>query len=764
MPRGVAKAKDGGVDKKGKGDVKVVVGKRSRKMRGGDGGAFGKYCTLFIERNLPNFNNYKIYIKENFKKIKEIIYANEKNKTKILGYQTKRFKSDTRKEQETIITDINLMIDDSEKNKYLFDKITPEKLISVLKYINEDFILVDRKTIYEKNGINNDILQTLYKNLFFLKIYKLFEEFANISEKTEIRFDIQIATEKGDDMQYNEALTRQSSIKHNGSERTLSRHKEQPSPNGIQNGDEESGIYLQETDTNSVYGNWLDTQTIKDRDENQGRRPSAIALSDRTNKHLTSTQTNRASAVQQQRDLGVIQENPTSDSEDKEEIGKILEYSIVDVQKKIVLNKDETIHALEKVYKELINTAEFKRIEENKNILKTNIVQKGAVIGIIDDLITTTYNKVIEIIKQQNTRGFSIDLLIKSIQEQAIKEFNDVEKNIVSLSIKDQNMNKDDRQLIKDAGELAKIINPIYISILEKHIGFLDNLKPKKIRGDITPEGTEEEEETEILDTQDGNQETDVQQVEHIGIRAFPATSQEALSLSSSNSLNSLPAITDSVKKSYGKLLKDQYNRIKNDLKKKIDKHIILYKAANDQLITGDETELKIKFKKFIIIAEELFIKSIRKAFEILYENNNSEEILVSYENSAPNKAEFISNVNNTYKNYLIKYRLIGVRAEEIITKIFADIIDFGVGFHLFCYKMLKNAFKDEKIVWSVSGGKLRKQRINQQKEPTKTHKANEPPTKKPKANEPINKPTKIPKQKKPTKDPKPTAKKPTKK
>lgn len=197
MPRGVAKAKDG-VEKKGKEVGKVVVGKRSRKMRGGDGGAFGKYCKLFIEKNLTSFNDYKSYIKEKFKKIKEIIDANEKNKTKIFGFQTKRFKSDTRKEQEIIITDINLMINDSENNKYLFDKITPEKLISVLKYINEDFILVDRKTTYEKNGINNDILQTLYKNLFFLKIYKLFEEFANISEKTEISFDIQIATEKGD--------------------------------------------------------------------------------------------------------------------------------------------------------------------------------------------------------------------------------------------------------------------------------------------------------------------------------------------------------------------------------------------------------------------------------------------------------------------------------------------------------------------------------------------------------------------------------------
>ena len=734
MPRGVAKAKDGGVDKGdgkkvGKKDDKVVgkvigkvvgkgVVKRSRKMRGGDDN-FNNYCNNFIMKYYSVFVNAKVHIIETFKKLKVQMQD-----------------SDEKSALERIL---------KKETKYIIDAIDNDELTNLLAYISRN-----EKKIKDIINDDEDIIDRLCKDILFIKIYKLFTEFLDISTGVTKIFSIQIATKKEDDIQKDrEAHTRQSSIKDNGSERTLYQPKEQPNPNGIFSAYEERGL-LQETETNSVYGKWLDRETIKDRQYKQSRRPSNRTL-----------QLNRVSA-QQQRDLGVIQENPTSDSEDKEDIGKILKDSIADELSKNLLNKEETQAVLEKVYKEFINTAEFKRIEGIKNKLKTNIVQKGVVIRIIDDLITTTYNKVIEIIKQQNIRDGSIDVLIEIIQGQA-KELNDVE-NIVRQYITSSTMNEEDKKLIKDAGELAKITNSIYISILEKHIGFLDNLKPKKIRGDITPEGTEEEEETEILDTQDGNQETDVQQVEHIGIRAFPATSQEALSLSSSNSLNSLPAITDSVKKSYGKLLKDQYNRIKSELKKKIDNHIILYKAANDQLITGDERELKIKLKKFIIIAEELFIKSIRKAFEILYENNNSEEILVIYENYAPNKAEFISNVNSTYKTYLIKYRLIGVRAEEIIAKIFADIIDFGVGFHLFCYNMLKKAFKDEKIIWSVSGGKLRKQRMNQQKEPTKTHKANEPPTKKPKANEPINKPTKIPKQKKPTKDPKPTAKKPTKK
>ena len=50
MPRGVAKAKDGDVDKKDKGDGKVVVGKRSRKMRGG-GETFKEYCEEFVKGN-----------------------------------------------------------------------------------------------------------------------------------------------------------------------------------------------------------------------------------------------------------------------------------------------------------------------------------------------------------------------------------------------------------------------------------------------------------------------------------------------------------------------------------------------------------------------------------------------------------------------------------------------------------------------------------------------------------------------------------------
>lgn len=200
-----------------------------------------------------------------------------------------------------------------------------------------------------------------------------------------------------------------------------------------------------------------------------------------TDTYLTSAQTNRASAVQQQRDLGVIQENPTSDSEDKEDIGKILKDSIADELSKNLLNKEETQAVLEKVYKELIKTAEFKRIEGIegiKNKLKTNIVQKGVVIRIIDDLITTTYNKVIEIIKQQNIRDGSIDVLIEIIQGQAIKELNDVE-NIVRQYIKYSTMNEEDKKLIINAGELAKIINPIYISILRKYIGFLKKEKDK---------------------------------------------------------------------------------------------------------------------------------------------------------------------------------------------------------------------------------------------------------------------------------------------
>jgi hypothetical protein len=268
-------------------------------------------------------------------------------------------------------------------------------------------------------------------------------------------------------------------------------------------------------------------------------------------------------------------------------------------------------------------------------------------------------------------------------------------------------------------------------------------------------------------------------------VQVKPKSSLDALVLSS---LNSLPELTDKVKISYGKIIKDQLNRIIKILKQKIKTHIDVkrYKSVNTEIIIGTDEQLKQKLDHFTSIARKSFMKFIRDAFKILSGNNNDDNILKKYNTSLQTKIEFLDYINKEY-GLTPANRLSGVKSEEIIDLIFSDIYDIGSEFHTFCHNTLKKAFSDVNITWSTRGGQSRgksqKQQGNQQniattkdpepkehiKKPTKNpanELVKESKLKNPKTNEPIKtpkakEPTKTPKQKEPTKTPK--QKEPTK-
>ena len=188
MPRGVAKAKDGDVDKKGKGVGKVVVGKRSRKMRGG--GEFTDYCNSFIDDNPPT--EARKNVKDMFENLKIIIMS---IKTPYV-YRPIKVSPETNKKNEALEI-IRMVLDDG------IDGIDNNKLKIFLVYIsfNKDNIISiyqekkdkeDASVLKEGVVINDESIRKLFQNILFLKIYKLFKEFADISSAVTIISDIQI--------------------------------------------------------------------------------------------------------------------------------------------------------------------------------------------------------------------------------------------------------------------------------------------------------------------------------------------------------------------------------------------------------------------------------------------------------------------------------------------------------------------------------------------------------------------------------------------
>jgi hypothetical protein len=238
MPRGVAKAKDGNVGKKDKGDGKVVVvGKRSRKMRGG-GENFKKYCEDFVNDKKGKFDEAKRLVKSMFN---NLYYAIDKIDIKgkwgvTTALVTNVEKVNRRDALQIILKILKKTNDDDEEEANVSNAHTQESasttakaegkkeeaavkgiqgidnkdLKTLLNYINmyKTSIITSYKKLIKGeakdiNGldafnstdstimIDEDNIKKLFQNILFLKIYKLFSEFKDISA-IEIISNIQI--------------------------------------------------------------------------------------------------------------------------------------------------------------------------------------------------------------------------------------------------------------------------------------------------------------------------------------------------------------------------------------------------------------------------------------------------------------------------------------------------------------------------------------------------------------------------------------------
>jgi hypothetical protein len=234
MQRKVAKAKDGNVGKNNKGDGKVVVGKRSRKMRGG-GETFKQYCEEFVNGKKGEFDEAKRLVKSMFN---NLYYAIDKIDIKgkwgvTTALVTNVEKVNRRDALQKILKILKKTNDDDEEEANVSNAHTQvsasttakaegkkekaavkgiqgidnKDLKTLLNYINinmTSIIASYRKLIIGEtkdiNGldafdsaimIDEDNIKKLFQNILFLKIYKLFSEFKDISA-IEIISNIQI--------------------------------------------------------------------------------------------------------------------------------------------------------------------------------------------------------------------------------------------------------------------------------------------------------------------------------------------------------------------------------------------------------------------------------------------------------------------------------------------------------------------------------------------------------------------------------------------
>jgi hypothetical protein len=189
MPRGVAKAKDVGVDKEKsvvkkdgvkkdgvkKDVVKKDVVKRGRKMRGGDGTLFDKFCIEFLNNNRKNYNeglepiiSELDNLHQNIKKVR----GKQPFNTDLTAELNKVKKNKTYKFK--IPDDLN---DINNKEIYKFDDYSLDaqiKLILImLKEIGDSYTTT--REVIEKDKIN-----PLLKKIIFNTICKFFYHLKNM--------------------------------------------------------------------------------------------------------------------------------------------------------------------------------------------------------------------------------------------------------------------------------------------------------------------------------------------------------------------------------------------------------------------------------------------------------------------------------------------------------------------------------------------------------------------------------------------------------
>jgi hypothetical protein len=204
MPRGVAKAKDGGVDKKKsvvkKDGVKKDGVKRGRKMKGG--GGFKEKCSAFFDTYKDDYNTAIKYIDT---KLTELILEAKDGKD-VLYYRA-RNATNTHKLRLSVINSI-IKIENEKIYKIKYEAFTE----NMIRIAYEDlYDLLNNINLYEEKKITPKIKddEKFYKNIIFCKIFTLMLDFKylcsidnigniNIAEDvaTSSAVDVDLAAEK----------------------------------------------------------------------------------------------------------------------------------------------------------------------------------------------------------------------------------------------------------------------------------------------------------------------------------------------------------------------------------------------------------------------------------------------------------------------------------------------------------------------------------------------------------------------------------------
>jgi len=782
MPRGVAKAKDGNVGKNDKGDGKVVVGKRGRKMRGG-GENFKQYCEKFV----LDHNNEKKKADDNilkmFKTLKTII-----PKLKFV-YQGSIFTTNTdNADRRRAIPIIDKIIGASK-----IDDINQDNLKFILKFINTHIeIIIDEfekekekvkqdaeeqdteeQDTEEQPTINKLTIRTLFKNILFLKIYKLFKEFEDISSDITTIYNIEI--EKAGD----KGKEHTNMLKDNPNIPTTS--LELGWPNDVSTGS------LQQADQTAA-------------DPRQQRKPFLLLTTDAdpVNKGSNRSGTNKRSSIYVSKSKHALQiedkEQPTKvldDTKDKQEKAALTEPKFLQQQSRtetftddesedefevaktdlMILIKDDTKQAEDdttyKKYEKIRDGLDEDKDNENEMYLKdalNNLLFKK--INTIQDILGKRSNSI-QKIKE-------IETFLSSVtDEKIIKEAETYVRVIFQFEGIDSHKKDEWSRMINEVGDefirLFSIFRPEiikYIELLKTQKGQDDLKRPQ-------PEST------------DGSKIQQDPSTPHLLEKHNPLNV-------SRNSSALLPPIQSDDSELSSQLEKFRIND-KNEKKIKTAKllkkfYILFIKIIENELLTNPS--IYYTKNQYMESVKQHFDYIIEKAFEILNFDaiTNVEKelnLLKKYPQDYTSKMfyKMRTDVKEHYGDDMTSYTL-KTKALKIIALLENNLNDFNFK----CYDLLTILFENSKNIWKGGGQprkSQRKEHINNTeamkkklttkdpkaneptaKEPTKTPKAKEP-TKTPKANEPTTKePTKTPKAKNPTKDPKakePTAKEPTK-
>jgi hypothetical protein len=737
MQRKVAKAKDGNVGKNDKGDGKVVVGKRGRKMRGG-GENFKQYCEDFVNGKKGEFTEAKSFVKDMFN---NLYYAIDKIDIKgkwglTMVLETNVDKVNRRNALQKILKILKKTDDENDKQKGKddeeeLDSITTSKkektnvkgilgidginnteLTSLLSYINlnkkniiTSYTKIKNTDIKKINGLdqfNKEIhfdenqLKTLFKYLLFLKIYKLFSEFADISV-VDIISNIQIEN-AGDNGEGRPTRTRE------GSTDTME-NKSLVNGRGWNEGKTKSTTNAS-TPNSDETGNRSSKKVRNQYDEG-----NTLLLPDKEDTMV--------SLLNEQKDVANGKISPIANQQIFVDKGNEIWY---DIEKK-TFNVDTT--NIDSELTKLMEKKEVNQFDELViNMIKNLVINvREAVSNLLDIEDHTLIGIATLIIK--------IETFITTIVQDKIESEIERYVNTIITNYNDEPNHLNVIDLIKKAGEKAIILNNIYIKQLNIYLEFLKQQKgqddPKRPQPEST-DGSNIQQDPSNPHLLEKQNPLNVSRSHLALLPPLQNKDSELFSLLDTLTINDV----NKKKIETANKLKTKYKEDIKYIKNLLDKQTTYYKEQN-----------------YMEIVKKLFDYNIVTAFKILNFDtltNVDNEILL-LENFQRDKTNVIfRDMKIQIQDHFTDGSDPSKRGLKLINSL---QITFN-NFNMECYSSLITLIKNNNT-YNIWGGKVggqsrksqRKEHINNadamKKVPTKTPKAKEP-TKTPKANKPTKK------------------------